>query len=713
MLISGITVVLFLAGLIGLLLYPKTEGWLNGLKIIVMGTIALLCYLAFCALVCKLLGTFVGLPSTCVSLVFLDVLLWGGILRKRKVQRLFWRLSDVIGIVLTGAFVIAITMHIFTPGLELQYRNVDAASHFWYAIDLMNTGTWRHMIYFSAYVDAICIELFAPLLRPILYFKAFIIADIFMHLLEIWSVYYLMLTISDRRLMRILAPVFSIGYFFGYPAYSFMLGNFVYWSNGVVILIFTIYALLLLEKGKVPYRYVVPLLLLGVYANTCCNKLFVPVNTLVAIVVLAVLFMKKHKWEFDRKHLAPMLAGAGVTALIIGGGAYLAWGKLMEWMGTRFTEQGGIYQSLYADLIFFLPVVIYVFYQICRGRWRLMTVGVLGLYMILVAVVMYRVLKDGGLSEYYYYKIYYNLWLCGWLLVTQAFEIMAEKKKLAVFFSYFGMAALICVLTLMDYDSMMEETYPEYNGDYATTQLFSIYRYNMDLWQEDYEAYRISDQTLEAFRYVTEEMEPGNVQMITESVDLLMWYQSFRWVYWMDEDDLLKEFPELLACFDVRSVQAAIVPKYDEKYWHYLDYILRCERIYENEEMVVIKPFGGTWLEIPEDILAESEANLELYAYVKEQFPEEIVPLWAGPKRYYDYMMYYMATGNEMTRYYPWRYDTEKESAMRLQADDIRYLIVLEGDEFCEHAYTFFDVERVIYENEAGKVLAIRQTEEE
>lgn len=713
MFVSGITVVLFLVGLAGLLLYPKTEGKLNGLKIIVMGTIALLCYLAFCALVCKILGIFVGLSSTCVSLIFLDVLLWGGILWKREVQRLFWRISDVMGILLCGAFVIAIAMHLFTSGLELQYCNVDAASHFWLATDLIRTGTWSGNIYFSAYVDALIIELFAPLLSPILYFKAFIVADIFMHLLEIWSVYYLMLTISDRKLMQILAPVFAIGYFFGYPAYSFMVGNFVYWSNGVVLLIFTVYVLLLLEKNRVSYRYMVPLLLLGVYANTCCNKLFVPVNTLAAIVVSAVLFLKRRKWKLDRKHLVQVLIGAGVAAVVMGGAAFLAWGRLISWMGARFAAPGGIYESMYADVIFFLPPVFYVFCQLCRRRRQIVTIGVLSLYMLLVAAAMLCVLIDGGLSIYYYYKIYYNLWLCGWLLVTQAFEIMAERKKLAAFFSYFGMTVLICIITLTDYDGVIAGTHPEYNGDYATSQMFSVYRYNMDRWQMDYGVYRISDQTLETFRYVTEEMEPGNVQMITESIDLLMWYQSFKWIYRLDNNILQKELPEVLAYFDSCGVQAAIVPKNDERYWHYLDYIIRCKNVYENDEMIVIRPFGEAWLEIPSDVLVDSEANQELYTYVAEQFPGEVVPLWAGADRYYDYMMYYMATGNEMTRYYPWNSETEKESAQRLQKDDIRYLIVLKDDVFCEHAYTYFDVEQVVFENEAGKILAVRQMEEE
>lgn len=605
MFISVITVVLFLAGVLGLLLFPKTKGRLNGVKMIVMGTMAVFCYLALLAAIYNKVGIFVGLPSACVSLGILNAALWGGIIRHKKVQRLFWRWGDVIGLVLTGAFVVGIAIHIFTAELALRYWNVDAASHFLYANRIVERGSFTSQIYFSAFVDAFFIQLLAPMLAPILYFKAFIVADIFMHMLEMWMFYCLVLTIGKQKITRILAPVLAIGYFFGYPAYSFLTGHFVYWSTGVMIFILMIYALVLIEKHKGLLKYSIPLLLLAAYANTCCNKLFVPVNTFALFAVVFMIFVSKQR---DRKSKRRLVGGAALIAVaaILAAAVYLlVWGENLSEAFEKLLVPGGIYSAMYADMIFFLPALFFVVYQVFWKKEQHHTVAVVSVSMAAVTVGMYVMWYMHLMSVYYYYKIYYNLWLCGWLLIAAALEIMAQRKHLPAFFSYFGMAALICFITLSDYDVKTAKVHKDYNGYYATTQMFPIYRFNMDSLRMDYKKFLVSDKTLEVYRYVLEDMKDDDVRLISSSIDTRRWHDAIDQTHKKARDiSSYSNFMELLKYLEKKDVYAVIVQKGEPEYQIYKDYFDRCGRVYENEDAAVLTPAGDSWLAVPEELVS-------------------------------------------------------------------------------------------------------------
>ncbi len=716
MLISGITVLLFAVSVLGLLLYPKTEGKMNGIKIIVMGTMAILCYLSFCAAVCKMVGIFVGLPSTCVSLGILDVFLIAGMIRKKKVQKLFWRISDIISLVLLSAFVLWITLHIFTPGLALQYHNVDAAEHFSAAVDLMKRGTWGSLIYFSAYIDAMFIALFEPILTQALYFKAFIIADIFMHLLEMWVFYYLLLTISDKKIMRIAAPIFSVGYFFGYPAYSYMEGNFVYWSNGVVIFMLMIYALILIERDRKLWRYSIPLLLLGSYGNLCCNKLYVPINTLALMAVVFIIVLERQKKQIYKKRMIQVAVGGCAAVGAAGIACLILWEERLREVLDSLIVPGGIYSAMYADVIFFLPALFYVCYYVFAKKKGSKVVSTVSVCMLVVAVGMYILWYNHWMSNYYYNKIYYNLWLCGWLLIATALVIMAERGKMAGFFSYAGMAVLVCWITLSDYDVKVAEVHADYNGEYATTQLFSIYNYNRNLMLSDYEEERISDLTLDVFHYAIDTMTGMDVEIVTSDISTQRWYQGSAWSHEKGEEYNELELAELLEFLDETGVQAIIVERNDEKYLTNQGYFDHCIQVYGNEDAAILMPFGERWLEVPEDVQAVSGKKMELYTYVLEEYAGEIVPLVAGQEAYYDYMMYYILSGNEMTDFYPWfqeEYENVLKNIDNLKEQDVEHIIVLKEDTFYQELQPYLTEQSVVYENDAGMVIAVSKMEVE
>lgn len=599
MLVSGVAVVLFMAGVLGILLFPKSRRSANGVKGIIIGTMAVLCYTAFPAAVYNAFGIPVNLQTTCITLAVLDVLLWGGIIRKKSVQKLFWRMSDIVSVLLLCGFVIGLAIHVFTPQLKLQYWNIDATSHFKYANNIVFTGKWTSKIYFSAYIDAMFIELFEPLLAQVFYYKAFIIADIFMHVLEICMFYCLVLTIRDSKMTRIMAPILSIAYFFGYPAYSFLQGHFVYWSNGVVILIFIIYALLVFEKYEDVTKPALVLLLLGAYANSCCNKLFVPTNTLALFVVLFVLLMRRQKSAANKKKMVIALAVSAAAALLAVIFYLAVWGEGLADAFAALTRPGGIYSSLYADLIFFLPPLLYVVYSVFAQKKEYLTVLVMSLCMLAITAGMYILWHNKLIGPYYYYKIYYNLWLCGWLLVTAALGIMHERQKLAGFFSYFGMAAFVAWITLSGYDAQIAAVHEDYNSASATTQLFPIYRYNMDCLETDYAQFELPEQLIDVINYAMEELADENVRFVSENNTFRKWFAAIdrghkKTGNWKKYSDIT----ELCAFLDKKETDAIIVLKEEKKYQEFYSYFADCVVVYENDKAVIVKPAGEKWLEV-------------------------------------------------------------------------------------------------------------------
>lgn len=339
MIISVIFVLLFLAFLMGIILVPKIDGKINMIKVAVMGIMAIFCYQSFWAFMFQLVGIPVNLKSTCISMAAAVLLLWGMIIKKKKMQRIFVRITDIAVLAVLAGIVIAVSLHMFTPYLRLSYINSDPANHFNDAMVIVKQGVLGKHIYFSAFVNAMFIEIFSPILIVSKYYKAFIFADIFMHVLEVWMCYVLMLTVSEKKIVRIFAPVFALGYFWGYPAYSYMTGGFVYWSIGVMILMLLVYALLLLERYPKNYKCNVILLLFALYANTCCNALFIPLNSAAVILALFVLAIRQKK--INKK----MIAGFLVVVVIAAAAVFVLfmdkWGGSFDKMITYVSKAGG------------------------------------------------------------------------------------------------------------------------------------------------------------------------------------------------------------------------------------------------------------------------------------------------------------------------------------------------------------------------------------
>lgn len=675
---------------------------MNGLELVVMGTMALLCYQAAAAGMLGLVHVRAGIKSVSACLLFLAVVLWTIIWKKKRIQKLFWRVSDLVGILVPVCFVGILTVHIFSVNLCLQYPGADPAAYFAEALEVLRTGTLPKM-YFSALTEALVMEVLSPALSGAFYVKSFVFADICMHVLEACMFYVLILMVSEKKIVRFLAPVFSVAYFFGYPAYSYMNGGFVTWSNGIMIGMLLIYALLLLEKDS--YLYGGCLLLLGLLANICCEALLAPVNTAVCGAALLVLLIRR------RKRLGSgrvFLCACAIFGLALLAAVLLYWrdrGYLLEQAAAGTVGGSEVYGAVYADVIFFLPALFYVAYYVFFRKKSPQIIGIVSIGMVLGTVSLYVGWYNGLLSNYSYYKIYYSLWLSGWLLAAVALDIASETGERAQYFSYMGFLVFLGVLVFSDYDAKMLNNGYAPDGPYATKNFFSLYRQNVGSLNQDYKTYRVPDEVLEIYGFVTEECGEENIPILTTDLNERLWYDvltaNASETYSLAEMD----FPELVKALGANGIQQVVVQKNSEVYRTYGKYFELCPTTHENEAAALCTIPGDTWLDIcDEENMEDYAGRLELYSYVEEELEGEAVPLMAGQASYLDFIFYQNLTGYDSTEFYTWKF-SELDSILNLNKHGVHYIILLNGDDYYKRNHVYYDKREIVFENEVGKVV--------
>lgn len=701
-------IILFFINLSGILLCPKINGKINGLKSFVAAVMALLCYQTASSRFFSLIQIKIGLPTATVSLLLPAVVLWTRIFGKRKIQRLFFRLSDFAGLLIPVFFTGLLSLHLFSFDLNLQYPATDAAGYYADAFALFCTGNGERLS-FASFTAAIFMELLKPVFSGAFYVKSFLIADIFLHLMEACMIYTLFLTISDKKIVRLFAPLFSLGYYFGFPAYSYLSGSFVPWSSAVLLWMMLLYALLIFEKRKGGQLSAGILLLTVIFAGGLSDPLFVWIYVIGCVSALFALLLKKRTSFASKRRFALAVTAFFLCAVSAALFCTAVWEPLLAQAASDTTGGAGIYSAVYADLIFFLPALFYAaYFTFFRRKSRISeSVSVLCTssiaLVIFTAVFLYRGWYNGDFTGFFYYRIYYVLWLSGWLLSAAALAIACEKKELAQYMSYFGMIAGLSAIVLFDYDGIMMEKGYYFDGPYTTKNFFSLYRYNMELMHTDYKSFRISDDLLAVYDSAAKQYQQEPTPLVTDDDTMRLWYDALTGSQSDSYSLTQTDFIELLRSFDENGIRHIMLSRDNEIYLFYQSYFERCPAI-ESERVGLYSIPGDTWFDVFDLQADEISAKVELFSYVKEQLPGEIVPLMAHQAAFMDFLLFETVTGFDSAEFYAWKFSAA-DNLVNLNAHGVRYIVMLNGEEFYENGRDYYDKQQIIYENEAGKII--------
>lgn len=652
--LSIIYIVVSAGFLAGILCYPKVEKPLNGIKMAVPG-ILLTIFCQVCAVwLLDRMHIKVGLPAVFVVTTVCAALLWLGIWRKKKIQKLFLRWQDVLCLSVICLFVLLLSYHLFGMGLGLRYPGSTAAGYFSDTMQLVRDGELNGR-YFSAFIRALFIEVLAPFLPKVLYFKAYVLADVCLHILEVCMFYVLILTASEKKIVRIAAPFFSIAYFFGYPAYNYMTANHAPWSDGVLICMLMIYAVLLLAKEKDYQNYGIGLLAIGALTYLSCGSVF------------ALPFALQSR-------------------------------------GQQVGGMTGIYASMYGDLVFFVPAVIYVLYYSLFRKKTGRVLCVIDIGMIVYTIVMYGSWYQGVISNDEYYKSYYLLWLLGWMTAALALDIAKRTEQLSEYFAYVGMIAVLAFIVLSNYDDRMADKNYMYDDKIVTKNFFSLYRWNADRLLEDYKVYEVSKDTLSVYDYVSGYDAQERIPILTGDTGTRLWYDTLLGKDSAQYDLSETGFLNILEALEANDVQMFTVRKGTGEYALYEQYFNACPAVFENDDAALYQKPGRTWMDAYDKGTDEYKSRLELYSYVKDELSGQAVPLMAREASYMDFIIYKDLTGNDSTAFYTWQRG-ELENILNLNDNGVQYIVLLKDDEYYKGNYMYYDKQDTVFENEIGKVV--------
>ena len=390
-----------------MILVYKVPYRISFVKCAVVCFITEICFGALIAQCCSIVNIFIDLYSVGIGYLFIGVVLFVYNLRNRKIQQLYLNRIDMYSVITICVWFGIIFLKVFTPEILLTYRNVDPANHYIWAMNVVNEGTISTMFFAELY-NGLFIEILQPILTEISLYKAFILADTFANLLNVFMFYCVGSHFCKKMFSKKILPFICLGYFLGWPFYNYAIGGFVYFGWGVTLFAYIVYLIIQLKYTKDEKQSFIVwlLIIIGCYCVLVCYIYFVPI---IGMIVLCELFrtIRKNGIQLDWKvkgSIAIFILCAGAIAFCV---VYFGFfeGDVL-YVFNALKAHGGIQNELYKDFVFLMPIVIYMFWQRFKNQELDTIYNVIGIILFWIFVTFVLCLNE-FISPYYYYKSYY------------------------------------------------------------------------------------------------------------------------------------------------------------------------------------------------------------------------------------------------------------------------------------------------------------------
>lgn len=434
----NILYVLTLILIIGLhmLIYKKEEKQ-NILKHLILNIGLLLCYNI---VICVILS-FVKIKSTlpvlsAINIIF-SIFLGMKIYKDKKIQKYFIDKMDIISIIVIIVITIIISIMRFGLPINLTHSITDAATHylaaneFYHYSNLLMEENSDILGFFKldflmpgAYVNTgILFKIFSPLVSETYFCILFIIFEISMWGLSGILMYTLL---SDRLNKKILPLIFAIIYMLEYPLNT-MISGFSYLQVGLNIII----CILIIMQLDIKSYYKYLLMFIANFGLMFSYYYFAPVVFLAVFIHILIDIKTKN----EKIVSLPNILKVSMSLIIPGlfGVIYFIIFQIINYGESHLkigsiNIPGPIYKNLIMNMIVFVGLAIY--YNIKKHKDISNKMLILG---IIFTVVLFIGMKLQKVSEYYYYKLYYMLWIFVIVVGFYSTNILKEKYSLTNF----------------------------------------------------------------------------------------------------------------------------------------------------------------------------------------------------------------------------------------------------------------------------------------
>lgn len=682
---------------IGMIKTPrKTRA--NGYETVVVGTVALISYMGLVAVVYKMVHIPISLCTISVAVLLLGVVLIGRAFFKKQFGKCVWPLWDGISLVMVLAVVSLAAIKCFGLSLNINYTSIDAARYFGRAIEILKTGTVASE-FLTDLVNAMFLSFFEPFAQSVNYYKGFIVADIFVHLLSVAMFYILLSKVNSGR-GRYCNPILTLLYFAGFQLYSLNGMGFMHWVDGMLMIIFLIYAVIILETEQISKETGILYLILALNGIVGFYPFFLIM--VIPMMLPDALVLLKNIWSsFSKKRIVILgvllLAALGGTTAIVGERV----GYSVEWLLRSLKANGVIYEQSYMDYVCFIPVIICFFGLLYRCREENRAIARMAVMAVLFIVVWYVAYSHNGISTYYYYRMYYPLWLLVWLVTAQTIHLMIQEKKLLEILAYAAFMVAVFFISIGNADKIAED---EELAEH--TRLLSLYTDNWVSFFEEQEL-AVSRAELDAYAYIYDNLvEEQEVPLITSV------YQSVsaEWYRGITKQSVMANIynTNVYSIYNILTylqTDNIIILKNDAVYSEYYQEIFsRYEVMRENDAAVIYHVPAEGWVSVVNQATDITPEEHKFFLNVRSIQPK--VPL------------IYDANGFTQAKYYRIYTDGKIDYAIcevapeefveqthMLDYSGDEYLAVLKSSEIFKQNQEYFYSQNILYEDEVGILL--------
>lgn len=253
----------FVGAFVLFMLAPKTSDSQSVVIWLPVSFILLLCYDAFFVAFLSIVNIPVNLiSSSCINILACGFLAW--YIHKRGTKQIYHtQIVDYIALVLCVLIAVICGYFQFGAGPDIRYLTSDPAVHFQGAMAIVDTGVVKTM-YLAWYFIAMCIEAASSFLPVALYYKVFLLCDVFFLFIGSAMLYSLIARMSHGSFFTIFTFALMILYTLGYPLTGMLFG-FCYLGVGVSVCAAILFIIRLMGDGSLNKRWSDVLVMLGIY----------------------------------------------------------------------------------------------------------------------------------------------------------------------------------------------------------------------------------------------------------------------------------------------------------------------------------------------------------------------------------------------------------------------------------------------------------------
>ena len=430
------------------ILVYKTKTKQNILKWFAISLMLMFCYNI---LICVILS-FIGISSNLLSLSIINLIVIASLIytirKTKKIQKYFINKMDIIVLVLMIIITIAITICYYGFPINIKNHITDAAVHYFSANEFYNTSQLLfkensdimnlfdlQFLMPGSYINTGILFKMLELIVSNTYFSiAFIIFNLFIWFLSGILMYSLLSKNKHKEKDKILPLIFAIIYMLAYPLDSLFSG-FSYLTLGLNIII----TILIVCQEKTNKNFKNILLFLLNFGIMFSYYYFAPIVYLAIFLQIIHNSLKKKEKLLNINNIVRIV----ITLIIPGlfGIIYFVIFQMIKYSGLPeegyigiLGIQGDIYKNLFTNICIFLILSLIIIFK----KKKINIEKKMLILNIIFIGILFIGMKQNIVSEYYYYKTYYLLWI---FVICVAFRFVDYIRYKHTIITY------LCVIT--------------------------------------------------------------------------------------------------------------------------------------------------------------------------------------------------------------------------------------------------------------------------